>query len=112
VAPLCATGKRRQNFNLYGLGELLLKIFLMGHASIDQYRAELNDLIEAWIRPILASESEGLSDGESIDYFLRDPCSGLSSSPVMKVNGDHCVSLKHALRPYRGGLEASTGTIP
>jgi hypothetical protein len=63
VEPLCATGKRRQNFNLYGLGELLLKIFLMGHASIDQYRAELNDPIEAWIRPILASESQGLSDG-------------------------------------------------
>jgi hypothetical protein len=63
VEPLCATGKRRQNFNLYGLGELLLKIFLMGHASIDQYRAELHDPIEAWIRPILASESQRLSDG-------------------------------------------------
>jgi hypothetical protein len=63
VRPLCATGKRRQNFNLYGLGELLLKIFLMGHASINQYRAELNDRIEAWIRPTLACESESLRDG-------------------------------------------------
>jgi hypothetical protein len=24
--------QKAQNFNLYGLGELLLKIFLMGHA--------------------------------------------------------------------------------
>jgi hypothetical protein len=63
VEPLCATGKRRQNFNLYGLGELLLKIFLMGHPSIDQYRAELDDPIEARIRPLPASKSEGLSDG-------------------------------------------------
>jgi hypothetical protein len=26
----------------------------------------------------------------------------------MKGNGHHCVTLKHALRPYRGGLKAST----
>jgi hypothetical protein len=63
VGPLCATGKRRQNFNLDGLSELLLKIFLMGYPSIDQYRAELNDPIEAWIRPTLACESESLRDG-------------------------------------------------
>jgi hypothetical protein len=62
-AALCATGKRRQNFNLYGLCERLLKIFLMGHASIDQYRAELDYPIEAWIRPMLARDSESLSDG-------------------------------------------------
>jgi hypothetical protein len=30
----------------------------------------------------------------------------------MKGNGHHCVSLRHALRPYRGGLKASTGTHP
>jgi hypothetical protein len=63
VRPLCATGKRRQNFNLYGLGQLLLKIFLMGNASIDQYRAELNDPIEARIRPMLACQPEGLGNG-------------------------------------------------
>jgi hypothetical protein len=112
VESLRATGKRRQNFNLYGLGELLLEIFLMSHASIDQYRAEPNDPIEARIRPILASESKGLSDGESLDYLLRDPCSGLSRSPVTKANGHHCVSLKHALRPYRGGLKAGTDNNP
>jgi hypothetical protein len=28
----------------------------------------------------------------------------------MKGNGHHCVTLKHALRPYRGGLKANTGT--
>jgi len=61
--PLCATRKRRQNFNLYGLGELLLKIFLVGHASIDQYRAELDHPIEAWILPMPTCESESLSDG-------------------------------------------------
>jgi hypothetical protein len=25
----------------------------------------------------------------------------------MKEDGHHCVTLKHALRPYRGGLKAS-----
>ena len=60
VGPLCATGKRWQNFNLHGLGELLLKIFLMGYASIHQDGAELNDPVEALIRPTLACESESL----------------------------------------------------
>ena len=109
LQPLCATGERRQNFNLYGLAELLLKIFLMGHASVDQYGTELNDPVEARIRSPLTDEPKGVGNRLSLKCFLGDACCGPCASPVMKGNGHHCVTLKHAFRPYRGGLKASTG---
>jgi hypothetical protein len=48
----------------------------------------------------------------SLKCFLGDACCGPCASPVMKGNGHHCVTLKHAFRPYRGGLKASTVLIP
>jgi hypothetical protein len=109
---LCATGERRQNFNLYGLGQLLLEIFLMGRASINQYRAHPDDSVEARIRPPLTGDPERVSDRFSLECFLGDACCGPCASPVMKGNGHHCVTLKHAFRPYRGGLKASTALNP
>jgi hypothetical protein len=109
---LSATGERRQNFNLYGLGQLLLKIFPMGCASVDQYRAHLDDPVEAGIRSPLTGEPEGVGNRLSLKCFLGDACCGPCASPVMKGNGHHCVTLKHAFRPYRGGLKASTVLIP
>jgi hypothetical protein len=44
-----------------------------------------------------------LRDRLGLDCFLADAGCGPSSSPVMKGNGHHCVSLRHALRPFRGG---------
>ena len=60
ISPLrsryCAAGERRQNLNLYGLTQLLLKIFLVSHASINQYRAQLDNPVETRIRPLLAGK--------------------------------------------------------
>ena len=109
-SALRPTGERGQNFNLYGLSQLLLKIFLMGRASVNQYRAHLDNPVEARIGPLLAGEPQSFSDRLSLYCFLGDACCGPGPSPVMKGNGHHCVTLKHALRPYRGGLKANTGT--
>jgi hypothetical protein len=109
-SALCAASERRQNFNLYGLSQLLLKIFLMGRASINQYRAHLDNPVETRIGPLLGGEPQSFSNRLSLYCFLGDACCGPGPSPVMKGNRHHCVTLKHALRPYRGGLKASTGT--
>jgi hypothetical protein len=41
---------------LYGFTQLLLKIFLVSHASINQYRAHLDNPVETRIRPLLAGK--------------------------------------------------------
>jgi len=93
---------------LYGMSQLPLKIFQVSRASIDQYRAQLKDSVKAWIGALAAGHFQGFSDGSGIDFLLADARCGLCPSPIMKGNGHHCVSLRHALRPYRGGLKAST----
>ncbi len=95
---------------MYGLGQLSFQILRMRRTSIDQYRTRLDHFAEARIGPLLAGNSEGFGNGSGIDLFLTDACSCLGPCPVMKEDGHHCVTLKHALRPYRGGLKASTGT--
>jgi hypothetical protein len=103
AALLAPTGERRKNFNLYGLAQLLLKIFLVSHPSINQYRTQLDDGVEMRIRSLEGGDLESLSDRLGIDYFLGYARCGPCASPVMKGNGHHCVSLRHALRPFRGG---------
>jgi hypothetical protein len=90
------------------MSQLPLKIFQVSRASIDQYRAQLKDSVKAWIGALAAGHFQGFSDGSGLYCFLGDACCGPGPSPVMKGNGHHCVTLKHALRPYRGGLKAST----
>jgi hypothetical protein len=106
---LVASGERRQYFNLYGMSQLLLKIFLVSRAAINQYRTHLDDAVEVRTRPLLTRNLEGLSDRLSLDHLLGYACCSACASPVMEGNGHHCVTLKHAFRPYRGGLKASTG---
>jgi hypothetical protein len=109
---LGAAGEGRQYFNLYGVSQLPLKIFRVSRVPIDQYRTHLDDSVEVWIRPLLARNLEGLSDRLGLDHLLGDACCSPCASPVVKGNGHHCVTLKHAFRPYRGGLKASTGIEP
>jgi hypothetical protein len=103
TAVLDAAGERRQDFNLYGLAQPLLEIFLVGRASINQYGARLDDPVETRIRPFPARDLEGLGHRLGLDYFLGNACCGPCASPVMKGYGHHCVTLRHALRPFRGG---------
>lgn len=53
---LCAASERRQNFDLYGFTQFLLKIFPVSHTSINQYRAHFDDSVEARIRPLLGGK--------------------------------------------------------
>ena|GEM_PF-21568 len=91
------------------MSQLLLKIFLVSRAAINQYRTHLDDPVEVRTRPVLTRNLEGLSDRLSLDHLLGYARCSPCASPVMKGNGNHCVTLKHAFRPYRGGLKASTG---
>jgi hypothetical protein len=100
---LTTTGKRRQHFNLYRLGQRPCQIFLVSHTSIYQDRTRSDHSVEVWIGPLTAGKSQGFSNRSGIDLFLGDARCGPGPSPVMKGNGHHCVSLKHALKPFRGG---------
>ena len=72
----------------------------MSRHSVNQHRTRLDDLVEMWIRPLIAGNSEGLSNGSSLDLLLGDTRSGPCPCPVMEGNGHHWVSLKHAFRPF------------
>ena len=93
---LSAAGKRRQNLNLYGFGQLPFEILPMRGPSIDQDRTRLDHPVETRIGPFLARNSEGVGNRSGIDVFLADACSRPGPCPVMKGNGHHCVTLKHA----------------
>ena len=93
---LSAAGKRWQNLNLYGFRQLPFQILLMSSSSIDQDRTRFDHPVETRIGPFLARNSEGLGNRSGIDVFLTDACSGPGPCPVMKGNGHHCVTLKHA----------------
>jgi hypothetical protein len=103
LGALSAAGKRRQYLNLYGRSELPLKILLVCRAPIDQHRARLDHCVETRIGARQAGESEGFSDRLGLDLLFGDARCGLGPCPVMKGNRHHCVTLKHALRPFRGG---------
>jgi len=103
LGALSAAGKRRQYLNLYGPSELPLKILLVSRAPIDQHRARLDHCVETRIGARQAGESEGFSDRLGLDLLFGDARCGLGPCPVMKGNRHHCVTLKHALRPFRGG---------
>ena len=60
----------------------------------------LDDVVEMRIRPLIAGQSKGFSNGSGLEPLLRYPCCGSCPSPIMKGNGHPCVSLKHAFRPF------------
>ena len=88
---------------MYGLAQRLLQIFLVSGATVDQNRTGLDHSVEVWIGPLVADESEGFSNRSGLDLLVGNACRGLCPSPVMKENGHHCVSLKHALRSFGVG---------
>ena len=72
----------------------------MSRQSVDEHRTRLDYLVEMRIRPLIAGKSQGFSNGSGLDLLFGDARSGPCPCPVMKGNGHHCVSLKHAFRPF------------
>ena len=97
---LSAACERRQNLNPYWRGERSFEICRMSRQSVDQYRACLDDFVEMRIRPLIAGQLKGFSNGSGLEPLLRYPRCGSCPSPIMKGNGHPCVSLKHAFRPF------------
>jgi hypothetical protein len=97
---LSTTCERRQNLNSYRGRERPFEICWMSRQSVNQHRTRLDDFVEMRIRPLIAGKSESLSNGSGLDLLLGDARSGPCPCPVMKGNGHHCVSLKHAFRPF------------
>ncbi|MCE3276587.1 MAG: hypothetical protein K0R13_2442 [Propionibacteriaceae bacterium] len=97
---LSAACERRQNLNPYRRGERPFEICRMSRQSVDQHRTCLDDVVEMRIRPLIAGQSKGFSNGSGLEPLLRYPCCGSCPSPIMKGNGHPCVSLKHAFRPF------------
>jgi hypothetical protein len=97
---LSAACERRQNLNPYWRRERSFEICRMSRQSVDQYRACLDDFVEMRIRPLIAGQSKGFSNGSGLEPLLRYPRCGSCPSPIMKGNGHPCVSLKHAFRPF------------
>jgi hypothetical protein len=100
-----AASKRRQDLNSYRLSERPFQICRVGRQSIDQHRTCFDHPVEVRIRPLLTGESERFSDRSGVNFFLGDSRGSLCSSPEMNRNGHHCVSLRHALRPFSGWAE-------